>query len=195
MKIRYARIMENDVVDGEGICVSFWTQGCPHHCPGCHNKETWNFDGGIEADSSEIIDNIIQYLGKNGIKRNLSILGGEPLCKENRDFIYELVKEVRAKYNDILIYLWSGYTFYELAAEDNANIKYILDNINFLIEGRYEEGLRDITLKLRGSSNQKIYTNIKYDARLENYNEEEVEYQYKININPRKITFADVYEK
>ena len=82
--IRLADIKENDIVDGEGITVSVWTQGCPHHCPGCHNPETWNFNGGTLYYQEQIIPCILKSIGKNEIKRDLSILrrrafmSGEP---------------------------------------------------------------------------------------------------------------------
>ena len=72
--IRIADIKPNDIVDGEGVCVSVWAQGCPHRCPGCHNPETWNFKGGTEYYQQELIDEIISLISKNGIKRNLSLL-------------------------------------------------------------------------------------------------------------------------
>ena len=81
--MKYAGIINNDVVNGKGVCVSFWSQGCPHRCPGCHNPQTWEFDKGIEGDDDEVVDHIIEMLRKNGVKRNLSILGGEPLCNAN----------------------------------------------------------------------------------------------------------------
>ena len=84
--MRYADIIENDIVNGEGICLSYWTQGCPHKCDGCHNPETWNFNGGKEDSKENILNKILTLLNKNNIHRNLSILGGEPLCDENINF-------------------------------------------------------------------------------------------------------------
>ena len=147
--IRIADIKPNDVVDGEGICVSVWLQGCPHHCKGCHNPETWNFSGGIEYDQDMLIFKIIKLLKKNNIKRDLSILGGEPLCPENRDFTKNLAKAVKEAYNDIKIYCWTGYTLEQL---DNQ----YLEDIDILIDGPFVLENRDITLKFRGSPNQRI---------------------------------------
>ena len=78
--MRFAGIMENDFTDGIGICVSFWTQGCPYHCNGCQNPQTWDFNGGSELPDN-YIDIIIKLLHKR-FKHNLSILGGEPLCAD-----------------------------------------------------------------------------------------------------------------
>ena len=72
--IRIANIITNDILNGEGICVSLWTQGCPHHCPGCHNQEQWDFNGGTPYKEDEILEHILQLIQKNGIQRNLSIL-------------------------------------------------------------------------------------------------------------------------
>lgn len=152
--MKYADIKKNDIVNGEGVCVSFWTQGCHIHCDHCHNSDIWDFDGGKEFTPA-VLNEIIEAISANGIQRNFSILGGEPLCEENA-FLTELViEEVRRHYPSIKIYLWTGYYFEDLNTND-PHIKYILDNIDYLIDGPYEVDKRDITLKLRGSSNQSI---------------------------------------
>lgn len=153
--MKYAGLMENDIVDGEGVCVSLWTQGCPHHCPGCHNPETWNFEGGYEVPE-DIRGKIVKAISANGITRNFSVLGGEPLCEENLDFVLSIITAVRTAYPNIKIYIWSGYTFKELIDKQDPRIINILKQSNVLIDGLYEESLRDITLPLRGSSNQNI---------------------------------------
>ena len=157
--MKYAGILENDFVNGQGVCVSFWCQGCPLRCPGCHNPQTWDFEGGFEAKEDDIIDRILEILNANGIKRNLSILGGEPMCKSNADFIQLLIYWVKIRNPDIKIYLWSGYTLEQLQekAKKDKNIKYILDNINMLAAGPFILAERDITLPFVGSRNQKIY--------------------------------------
>lgn len=153
--MKYAGLMENDIVDGEGVCVSLWTQGCPHHCPGCHNPETWDFEGGYEVPE-DIRGKIVKAISANGITRNFSILGGEPLCEENLNFVLNIITAVRTAYPNIKIYIWSGYTFKELIDKQDPRIINILKQSNVLIDGPYEESLRDITLPLRGSSNQNI---------------------------------------
>lgn len=155
--MNYAGLMTNDFSDGEGVCVSYWTQGCPHRCPGCHNPQTWDFCGGAPVPA-DIKEKIFQAIEANGIKRNFSVLGGEPLCAENISFVANLIMEVRKKYKDIKIFLWTGYTIEELKKDPQKKkeMKEILDNIDILIEGRYVDTLRDVSLKLRGSSNQRI---------------------------------------
>ena len=153
--MKYAGLMENDFADGNGVCVSLWTQGCPHHCPGCHNPETWDFDGGYEVPD-DIRGEIVKAISANGITRNFSILGGEPLCEENLDFVLNIITAVRTAYPHIKIYIWSGYTFAELIEKKDDRIIEILKQANILIDGKYIEELRDTTLPLRGSSNQNI---------------------------------------
>lgn len=147
--VRLAKIDYNDVVNGEGICVSVWAQGCPHHCKGCHNPETWNFNSGKEYDEDLIINKIISKLHNNGINRNLSFLGGEPLCQENKSFFKKLASKIKQRYPDTIIYCWTGYTLEKLSKED-------LKDIDVLIDGKFIEDKKDLKLKLRGSSNQRI---------------------------------------
>lgn len=149
--MKYAGIIENDVVNGQGVCVSFWTQGCPHKCPGCHNSETWDFDGGIEVPT-DIKGKIIKAISANGVQRNFSILGGEPLCEENLELTHDIISAVKMAYQDIKIFLWTGYVLENLTH----NQKEVLDKIDVLIDGPYIKELRDVSLKLRGSSNQRV---------------------------------------
>ena len=157
--MKYAGILENDFVNGQGVCVSFWCQGCPLHCPGCHNPQTWDFEGGFEATEDDIISHVLEALNDNGIKRNLSILGGEPMCASNADFIQLLIYWVKIHNPGIKIYLWSGYTLEQLQekAKEDKNVKYILDKIDMLAAGPFILAERDITLPFVGSRNQKVY--------------------------------------
>lgn len=154
---RYAGIKYNDIVDGEGVCVSFWTQGCPHRCPECHNPQTWDFNGGFEVPS-DIKERLIEAIGANDVQRGFSVLGGEPLCDENLRLVNDIILSIREVYPQIKVYLWSGYTIEELIVRrrSNATLESILSNIDVLVEGRYIKEKRDLTLKWRGSSNQKI---------------------------------------
>lgn len=149
--MRYALIKENDIANGKGICVSFWTQGCNQHCKNCHNPETWDFNGGIEDTIENIINKIIQAISKNGIQRNFSVLGGEPLCPENAANTKQIINAVRQAYPAITIYLWTGY--YKEQIPDPS----ILEYVDVLIDGPYIDAERDITLPLRGSRNQRVW--------------------------------------
>ena len=153
--MNYAGLIENDIVNGEDVCVSFFVQGCPHHCPGCFNPETWDFDGG-KPIPKDLLLQIENALTANGIKRNFSILGGEPLCEENLTFVYMLIRAIRKDFPDIKIYLWTGYTYEELAKANDVRINNIFADIDYLIDGPFIQEKKDLTLKLRGSSNQRI---------------------------------------
>lgn len=155
--MRYAGIIPNDTSNaGAGVCLSFYTQGCPHKCEGCQNPETWNYDGGYEF-TTETLNKIIEGIAANGITRNFCILGGEPLCDENVFLTYLVVEHVRKAYPNIRIYIWSGYTYDELIHRSSSQrIQDILKLCDILIDGKYEQSLRDVTLPLRGSVNQNI---------------------------------------
>lgn len=153
--MKYAGLNCNDFTDGCGVCVSLWVQGCPFKCPGCHNPETWDFKGGLEVPN-DLRGQIIKAISANGITRNFSVLGGQPLCEQNLDFVLHTIAAVRSAYPNIKIYIWSGYTYRELLDKKDKRINKIFELSNYLIDGRYEKELRDITLPLRGSSNQNI---------------------------------------
>lgn len=152
---RYAGLITNDFANGTGTCVSFWTQGCPHHCPSCQNPETWDFQGGKEVPT-DIRGQIIKAICANGITRNFSVLGGEPLCDENLDEVDKIITDVRTAYPQIKIFVWTGYILEELKEKKNDKINHILSQIDVLIDGPFIQAERDITLELRGSRNQRI---------------------------------------
>lgn len=153
--MRYAGIIPNDIAAGEGINVSFFVQGCPIHCPKCHNPQTWNFDGGKEF-TPETLNHLISLINLNGVERNFSVLGGEPLCQENLFLTALVIKTVRETYPNIKIYVWTGYTEEQLSKRSENKLTYIFENIDYLIVGPYVDSERDITLPMRGSRNQKI---------------------------------------
>lgn len=149
--MRFSKIKDNDIVNGVGITLSVWTQGCPHRCKGCFNKETWTFNEGNEFTNDDL-NYIISNIDSFNVKRNLSILGGEPLCPENVEGVINLCREFKKVYPDKLIYLWTGYTIEEF----NKLQKQVLEYVDFIIDGKFEEAKKNLNLKLRGSSNQKI---------------------------------------
>lgn len=152
--MQYAGIIKNDFTAAPGVCTTFFTQGCPHKCEGCHNPETWDINGGKEF-TSDTVKELLQALTANEIQRNLCIMGGEPMCSENLFLTNLVINTVKEKLPDIKIYLWTGYTYEELDKNNNRVIQ-ILDKIDYLIDGPYEKDKRDITLQMRGSSNQRI---------------------------------------
>lgn len=175
--MRYAGIIYDDTAAAPGLCLSFYTQGCDIHCPGCHNPCTWDFDGGHEF-TAETLEHIISGIKKNNITRNFAVLGGEPLARPNLFLTAMIIQEVRNVYPNIKIWLWSGYTMNEIMSnKSNSHLKLILQHIDTLVTGPFVQELRDITLPYRGSSNQEVWTldhekNIWYnkidDRRIEN---------------------------
>lgn len=152
---KYAGLNTNDFANGKGICVSYFTQGCPHHCPGCFNPETWDFNGG-KAIPDNIRGQIIKAICANGITRNFSVLGGEPLCDENIEEVESIILGVRTAFPNIKIFVWTGYTLEQLILRNNEHINNILKYIDVLIDGPFIESQKDLTLELRGSKNQRI---------------------------------------
>lgn len=153
---RYSAIIPNDVVNGHGVCVSFFVQGCPHHCPGCFNEETWDFHGGVPY-TPEVKWNIIKAISANNLTRNFSVLGGEPLAPQNIDMTWEVIDAVRHAYPHIEITIWTGYTYEELTLRPSENLLNILNTIDILVDGPFIEEEKDLSLKLRGSRNQRIW--------------------------------------
>lgn len=155
---RYNAIIPNDIVNGHGVCVSFFVQGCPHHCPGCFNEETWDFKGGNEYTDHTKWE-IIEAIGANGIQRNFSVLGGEPLDRHNVDMVAEVLEAVRKAYPTIEIILWTGFELEEFFYTINSTPKLqrILELVDIIVDGPFIEERKDLTLKLRGSTNQHIW--------------------------------------
>ena len=153
LNVKFAAINKNDFINGEGVCVSLWIQGCPQHCKGCHNPEQWDFNGGNEIDIDILINEILIAIEANGIQRNFSILGGEPMAQRNISNTLYILEQIKKHFSNIKTYVWTGYTIEELLSLYN---KEILQNIDVLIDGRFILEERDITLKLRGSKNQRI---------------------------------------
>lgn len=153
--MRYAGINYNDMCAAPGVSVTLFTQGCPHHCEGCHNPETWDFNGGKEF-TPEVLRKIVAGLTKNGIKRSFCIMGGEPLCEQNTLLTLMTIQYVKQRLPEVKIYLWTGYYYEELLKSPDPKIPLILKEVDVLIDGPFVKPLRDITLKMRGSSNQNI---------------------------------------
>lgn len=154
--MRYAGIIKNDFAAAPGVCVTFFTQGCPHHCEGCHNPDTWDPEGGYEF-TNETLATILDSLEANGVHRNLCIMGGEPLCPDNQFLTLLIVNEVKQKFPKTKIYIWTGYTLAELKNSSTKNrLQQILSQCEQIVDGRFVENLRDVTLHMRGSSNQNI---------------------------------------
>ena len=147
----YSKVKFNDVANGPGLRLSLFTSGCAHHCKGCFQPETWDFKNG-EPFTLETQKYIIEK-SKNKYIAGLSLLGGDPL--DNIDGILPLLQEYRDVFGESKnIWLWTGYIFEEIL-QDNVKSK-ILPFIDVIIDGEFEENLKDITLKYKGSANQRV---------------------------------------
>jgi anaerobic ribonucleoside-triphosphate reductase activating protein len=153
--MRYSGLIRNDLAAAPGISVTFFTQGCPHKCKGCHNPETWDFNGGKEF-TPEVLYSIYDALEANGIERSFCVMGGEPMCEQNLFLTCMVLQNVKARFPKVKVYLWTGYYYEDLLKMSDPKVHLILDMVDVLIDGPYEESKRDITLKMRGSSNQSI---------------------------------------
>lgn len=155
--MRYAGIIYDDTAAAPGLSLSLFTQGCPFHCKGCHNPETWAYDGGYEY-TTETAEKIIEGLNANGVLRNLCIMGGEPLLEENLGALFRLAAAAKIMYPSLKIYVWTGYTFDEILRRENEELilGQFLDFVDVLITGPYIEEQRDITNRWCGSTNQEV---------------------------------------
>lgn len=156
--MNYAEIKNCDIANGLGVRVSLFVSGCTHHCKNCFNQMTWDFDYGEVFDES-VEQKIIDYLKPNHIT-GLTLLGGEPMEPANQRALLPFVKKVKALYPQKDIWVYSGYVFdKELMQESRARCEVtdeLLSYIDVLVDGRFVEELKDISLKFRGSSNQRI---------------------------------------
>lgn len=144
----YAKILPFDVGNGPGFRVSLWVSGCRRHCKGCFNKEAWDFKYGQEFDG-ETLHELVRMLDNPNIE-GLSILGGDPFEPENREAVYEICKLVKFLRPNRSIWVWTGYSWEDL--KELPVMKYM----DVLVDGRFEEDKKDLRLKWRGSSNQRV---------------------------------------
>lgn len=148
--IRYAAIRSMDVSNGEGIGISLFVQGCHFHCKNCFNPETWDFNKGKEW-TEKTRNNFIKLVDNPYIKR-ISFLGGEPLCDENFNEVKSIITELKDKYPNKKIWVYTGYIWENLITEKKDFLQYV----DILVDGPFIDKLKDLTLKFRGSSNQRI---------------------------------------
>ena len=148
MNIRLAGEVAESIVDGPGIRYTIFTQGCLHNCPGCHNPQTHPLNDGYYKDTDEII----KLIRLNPLTSGLTISGGEPFLQVEP--VLDLVLKAKQINQNIIIY--TGFTFEELKNLNNENILKIFNNIDLLIDGRFDINKRSLELLFRGSSNQRI---------------------------------------
>lgn len=156
--MNYGEIKRVDIANGEGVRVSLFVSGCTHHCKNCFNPETWNFSYG-KPFTKETEDEIIEYLNHDYIK-GLSLLGGEPFEPDNQRTLVPFLKKVKTLFPDKTIWSYSGYLLdKELLSESRARCEVtdeMLSMIDVLVDGEYMDEKRNISLKFRGSENQRV---------------------------------------
>lgn len=149
--MRYCDLKLNDVANGQKVVVSLWVSGCEHHCPGCFQKETWDENYGKDFTDKEL-DLILSSIEANGVKRNFSILGGDPTHPNNRGEVHKVIQKVKEAYPNTKVWVWTGYTYEAILN----NFPWFLKGIDVLIDGRFDKDKRDLMLMYRGSSNQRV---------------------------------------
>ena len=149
--MNYAQIRHYDVANGPGVRASIFVSGCTHNCKNCFNKEAQDFNYG-NLYTKEVEDKFMKYVLDNNIK-GVSILGGEPLMQTMDDSLLNLLKRIK-KETDKEIWLWSGYTYEEAILSEKR--KEILNYVDVLVDGRFEEENKSLLIKFRGSTNQRI---------------------------------------
>lgn len=149
-QIRLAGVVRESIVDGPGIRMTVFVQGCPHHCKGCHNAHTWSFDGGYITT----VDRIIEEAKKDKLIRGLTLSGGEPFTQAHA--LTELAEKARA--TGLNIFCYTGYTFEELCAmfDEHPEYKELLEQCDWLVDGKFIEEEMSLMLHFRGSRNQRI---------------------------------------
>ena len=161
--MRYALMRKMDISNGEGIGASLFVQGCELHCSGCFNQETWDINGGKEW-TTQSKETFLSLVAQPFIKR-VSILGGEPLLDQNLSDVYVLLKEIRSKFSDKDIWLYTGYTWESIFPTVVPDIfdkhiiyrQMIIELCDVVVDGPFIEEQQDLTLAFRGSRNQRIW--------------------------------------
>lgn len=148
--LRISGVVAESIVDGPGFRYVVFTQGCPHHCPGCHNPQTHSFEGGYDAD----IPAMLEEIRRDPLLDGITLSGGEPFCQP--EALIPLAKAVNEMGKTVFAY--TGYTLEQLLelAKSRPAIKELLRLCDTLVDGPYVEALRDLDLEFRGSSNQRL---------------------------------------
>ena len=153
----YAEIKNCDIANGPGVRISLFVSGCTHHCPGCFNQVAWDFQYG-KPFTQQTIDEILELL-KPGYIRGLTLLGGEPFEPENQGTVVELLRQIKEKYPNKSIWAFSGYLFEHIISgklgEWEITREY-LSYLDVLVDGPFVEAKKNLSLRFRGSENQRI---------------------------------------
>lgn len=150
--MNYHKISKLDMLNGEGLRVVLWVSGCSHHCKGCHNPQTWDINSGIKFDDNAM-QTILEYLDNDYIK-GITFTGGDPLNENNRQTIKEISEIIKDKFPNKDQWLYTGYTYEEIISSEELNK--CIENIDILVDGKFEIDKKDEALEWAGSSNQNI---------------------------------------
>ena len=147
MKIRLAAYLQPDsIVDGEGVRTVVWTQGCPHHCPGCHNASTWDFNDGALIDVEDVITELKKIKNQDGI----TLSGGDPVCQA--EACYEISKAAHSM--GLNVWCYTGFTYEQMLL--NPKARKLLEQIDVLVDGKFELTEKSYDVIFRGSKNQRL---------------------------------------
>lgn len=156
--MNYAEIKINDIANGPGVRVSLFVSGCPHHCKGCFNEMTWDYEYG-EPFTEDTIEQIIQALSPSYVQ-GLTLLGGEPMVQQNQKGLLPLLRKVKEHYPDKNIWCFTGYVYEtdirDMMMKEWEETKEFMSYIDVLVDGPFVESLKDWSLHFRGSSNQRL---------------------------------------
>ena len=156
--MNYATIKNCDIANGPGVRVSLFVSGCTHHCPGCFNQVAWDFNYG-QPFTQQTIDEILAML-KPGYIKGLTLLGGEPFEPENQPAVVELLRQIKSKYPEKTIWAFSGYLFDRDILPghlgDPEITREYLSYLDVLVDGPFVEAKKNLSLRFRGSENQRI---------------------------------------
>ena len=148
MELTIAGVVKESIVDGPGIRYTVFTQGCPHHCPSCHNPQTWAFEGGQPTTAQALFEDF----QKDPILKGITFSGGEPFCQPEP--LTELAKLVHGAGKDVTIF--TGYTYEQLLEKQDPAVDALLAQCDLLIDGPFVMAQRNLELRFRGSENQRL---------------------------------------
>lgn len=152
--MNYATIKNCDIANGPGVRVSLFVSGCTHHCPGCFNQVAWDFDYG-EPFTEETIQTILSMLRPDYI-RGLTLLGGEPFEPQNQPAIVELLRRIKAELPAKSIWAFSGYLYEDIVSGKLGDTREYLRYLDVLVDGPFVQAKKNLSLRFRGSENQRL---------------------------------------
>ncbi len=150
--MKMAGFYDESISNGLGWRAVLFVSGCPHNCPGCHNKIAQNYNYGEEFDEQKIINRIKE----NSILNGITISGGEPLCKENISTVNKFIEDVKKERPNFDVWCYTGYTLEQLENRNDEITNKTLKNIDVLVDGRFVEERKNPEIKFRGSDNQRL---------------------------------------